>query len=112
MELALALPLLAILLLAVAQVGVVVVQQILVTSAAREAVRQAAVDGDPEEVVRAAREGSRLDPRRLTVEVGDRGPTGSSVTVEVGYRADTNLPLVGALVGDVELRAEATMRVE
>ncbi len=111
-ELALALPLLALLLLALAQVGLIVGQQVLVTHAAREAVRQAAVDSDPGAPARAARESSPLDPERLTVEVHGRGSTGSRVTVQVVYRAETDLPLVGPLVGDVELRARATMRVE
>lgn len=111
-ELALALPLLAFLLLSLAQVGLLIGQQVLVTHAAREAVRQAAVDDDPDAAARAARESSSLDPRLLHVEVRGRGATGSRVVVEVVYRAETDLPLVGPLVGDVQLRARATMRVE
>ena len=45
-------------------------------------------------------------------EGSGRGGPGSHVRVEVRYRAPTDVPLVGAAVGDINLRAEATMRVE
>jgi hypothetical protein len=32
--------------------------------------------------------------------------------VEVAYRASTGVPLLGAALGDLTLRASATMRVE
>ena len=47
MELALVLPLVVALLLAVVQVGLIVRDQVLVVHAAREAAREAAVDPDP-----------------------------------------------------------------
>ena len=43
----------------------------------------------------------------LEVEVGGR-----RVTVVVRFDAPTNVPIVGALVGDLALDAEATMRLE
>jgi hypothetical protein len=46
------------------------------------------------------------------VDVGGRGPPGTDVRVTVTYRAPTRVPLAGALLPDVGLRAEATMRVE
>jgi hypothetical protein len=42
---------------------------------------------------------------------GRDGP-GSHVVVTVRYRAPTAVPLLGRLLGDVDLEAEATMRVE
>jgi Flp pilus assembly protein TadG len=102
-EVALLLPLLALLLLAVVQVGLVVRDQVLVTHAAREAARAAAVDPQ----LAAAREGAtaaaRLDPDRLEVEL-----SGSTVR----YRSPTRVPLIGPMLGDRTLVAEATMRVE
>ena len=111
-EVALQLPLLALLLLAVVQVGLVVRDQVLVTHAAREAARAAAVDPQ----VATAREGAvgaaRLDPDRLSVELSGSTAPGGRLTVTVRYRASTSVPLVGALLGDRTLVAEATMRVE
>jgi hypothetical protein len=111
-ELALALPLLMVLLLAVVQVGLVVRAQVLVTHAAREAARAAAVDADPAAPVEAAEGASSLDPSRMTVASSGRAGAGSHVTVVVTYHFITDVPIVGALVGDVTLAGEATMRVE
>jgi hypothetical protein len=44
--------------------------------------------------------------------VSGRGGPGSRVEVQVRYRSATDLPLVGPLVGDVELSGSASMRVE
>lgn len=111
-ELALVLPLVALLLLAVVQVGLLVRTQVLVTHAAREAARAAAVDDDPGAAEAAAEASASLDPGRLTVTAEGRGAAGSRVHVQVAYRAATDVPLVGALLGDITLTADATMRVE
>lgn len=111
-ELALVLPLVALLLLALVQVGLVVRDQILVIHAAREAAREAAVDGGPDVAARAAAASSTLDPGRITVDAGDRGGPGSRVKVRVSYRAPTDVPLVGGAIPDITLEASATMRVE
>lgn len=111
-ELALVLPLLALLALALVQVGLVVRDQVRVTFGAREGARQAAVEDDEGAVRRAVTASTRLGGDRLEIHVGDRGEPGSRVTVRVAYRAPTELPLVGRLVGDVHLEGVATMRVE
>jgi Flp pilus assembly protein TadG len=111
-ELALCLPLLAAIGLALLQVALVVRDQVLVTHAAREAAREAAVSAEPGAARGAALAGAHLDGDRLHVEVRGRGDTGSRVTVVVRYRSATDVPLIGALVGDVELHAKAAMRVE
>jgi Flp pilus assembly protein TadG len=111
-ELALALPLVVFLLLAVVQAGLLVRDQILVTHAAREAARAAAVDDDPGAAEQAASQAGPLEPSRLTVRTRGRSGPGSRVTVQVTYRAPTNLPLVGQAFGEVTLTASATMRVE
>ena len=41
-----------------------------------------------------------------------RSPNGGRVTVVVRFDAPTNVPIVGALVGDLALDAEATIRLE
>jgi hypothetical protein len=100
------------LLLVVVQVGLVVRDQVLATHAAREAARAAAVDAREEAPMAAARAAGPLDPSRLVVVKRDRGGPGSRVRVDVTYRSPTDVPLVGALLGDVELHAAVTMRVE
>lgn len=111
-ELALCLPLVAALALALLQVALVVRDQVAVVHASREAAREAAVSAGPADARRAALAGARLEPDRLEVEVRGRGRPGSRVTVVVRYRAPTVVPLVGPLLGDVDLRATTTMRVE
>lgn len=111
-ELALVLPLVGLLLLALVQVGLLVRDQVMVVHAAREAVRQAAVDADPSAPGRAARASSGLDGSRLAVVESGRGAPGSRVRVEVSYRPGPGVPIVGRLVAAVVLRADATMRVE
>jgi hypothetical protein len=48
----------------------------------------------------------------MSVTATGRGAAGSRVRVEVAYRAPTAVPLLGAALGDLTLRASATMRVE
>ena len=111
-ELALVVPLVALLLLLVVQVGLVVRAQVLVVHAAREGARAAAVEPGDGPVRDAVAAGSGLAAERLTVTVTGRDGPGSRVTVAVRYRVPTDVPLVGALVGDVTVTATATMRVE
>ena len=111
-ELALLLPLVALLLLAVVQVAVVARDQVLVAHAAREAVRAAAVDPDVDAARRAAEQAGPLAADRLGVEVTGRDGVGSRVRVVVSYTVPTRLPLVGRALDDVTLTASATMRVE
>lgn len=111
-ELALLLPVVVLLLLAVLQVGLVTRDVVLVTHASREAARAAAVDGAPGAAREAALASSGLEGDRLHVAVHDRSGPGSRVRVEVAYRAPTNVPIIGAMLGDRAIRSSATMRVE
>jgi Flp pilus assembly protein TadG len=111
-ELALGLPFVIVLLLAIVQIGLVARDQILVVHAAREAARVSAVEPGEDGPRAAAVESSLLDPSRMQVDVGPRGDAGSRVSVTVRYRCPTLVPLVGPLIDDVEVRATATMRVE
>jgi Flp pilus assembly protein TadG len=111
-ELALALPLLALLFLVLLQVTLVVRDQVLLTHAAREAAREAAVADDPGAARRGALAGARLDPDRLDVRTEGRGGAGSRVTATLEYDSATDVPVIGSLVGDVRLEASVTMRVE
>ena len=112
-ELALVLPLVALLLLLVLQVGLVMRDHLLVAHAAREAVRAAAVsDGDRAgAAVRAAERAGDLASDRLQVAT-TLTDGGERVSVQVRYRSSTDVPLVGLLLPDVGLSSDAVMRVE
>ena len=111
-ELALLLPLVATLLIGIVQLALVARDHTLVTHAAREAVRAAAVSDDPAAPQRAAEAAGPLAPERVRVEIGDRGPVGSAVTAVVRYASPIGIPVIGAFLDDVDLEARATMRVE
>ena len=112
-ELALSLPFVFGLLLALVQAGLLVRDQVMVDHAAREAVRVAAVSGDVGRVRTAAAGASdALDPARLTVVVGGRGPPGSTVRVDVGYDDPIRVPVLGFLRSSVRLSASASILVE
>lgn len=111
-ELALVLPLVVVVVLFVVQVALVGLAQVLVVHAARSAARTAAVDPDDAAVVARARDTPGLDADRISVEVGTRGPPGGTVEVTVTYRAPTDMPLAGRLLGDVTLTATVVMPVE
>jgi hypothetical protein len=110
-ELALAVPLVALLLLAAVQVTLVARDQIMVVHAARAAARHAAVDPTPANVRFAATRSGGLKQSGLWTETSYQGGT-DMVTVELQYRSTTDVPLVGSLFPDVRLRAKATMRLE
>ena len=110
-ELALVLPLVVLLLLLAVQVALVARDQVLVVDAAREGVRAAAVDRRPGAARRAVLARTPLKAGRLAVETSYR--EGSvTVRVDVRYRSVTDLPLIGPLVPDLRLGANAAMRVE
>lgn len=111
-ELALVLPFVFALLLALVQAGLFVRDEVMVTHAAREAARTAAVSADPARVEHAARQASALDPSRLRVTQSGRGEAGSQVTVQIDYDSPVRLPIPGVAWSSVHLTARATMRVE
>ncbi|MFV1989981.1 MAG: hypothetical protein ACC652_04485, partial [Acidimicrobiales bacterium] len=96
----------------VVQVGIVVREQVAVVHATHEAVRAASLSGDPNAPLQAVERSGVLDMSKVTVERGSRGSPGSSVRVTVRYRAETDVPLVGLLLGAIELSSSAAMRVE
>ncbi len=110
-ELALVLPLLALLLLGMVQVGLVVRDQLLLTHAAREAAREAAVDPARDAPRRAAVAGAPLEPARLDVRVTAGSPF-ERVSARLAYRSPTFVPIVGPLLPDVTLTSHASMRRE
>ncbi|MET0910107.1 MAG: TadE family type IV pilus minor pilin [Ilumatobacteraceae bacterium] len=107
-ELALALPLLALLLLAIVQLVVVVRDQLAVVHAAREGARAAAVSSAPDgDGAAAARGATSLTPLEVSV-----GHTNGSAAVTVRYQSRTDVPLIGAVLPDINVESTATMRDE
>lgn len=108
-ELALLLPVVALLALAVGQVAVVARDRVVVTHSAREGARVAAVGGSDAEIRAEVLAAARFPSGRVEVFVV-RDP--DIVEVTVRYRGATDLPIVGALVDDVTMEAVARMRRE
>jgi len=109
-ELALVLPVVVLVILLVVQVGQVVRHQVLVVHVAREVARAAAVSPVPPDAAEVA-ERSGLDPARLGITV-DPPDAGGYVAAQVSYRVPTDVALVGVLVPEVTLGAEAYMLAE
>ena len=107
-EFALLAPLLVFAVMALLQVALVVRSQLAVEHAAREAVRVASVDPDSGNA-RAA--GHRVLPA-ARIAVGVRPEIGAPISVDVSFHLVTDLPLVGSLLPDPDLRAHAVMRAE
>ncbi len=113
-ELAIVLPVVVVLLLLVVQFTLVIRDQVLVVHAAREAARSAAVAATDDRSEAARRGGTGagpLDPDRLRVTEAAL-PGSQRVRVRIDYVSRTDLPLVGALLPDVDLSSDATMRLE
>lgn len=109
-ELAIGFPIVIVGVLLVLQLALVGRDQLLLSHAAREAARAAAVDPGTGPARRGALASTTaLDPARLDVDTRRRG---ERIRVELVYRSRTRLPLVGPLVPDPRLRAAVTMRVE
>ena len=107
-ELALALPLLVLVLLGIAQVVVVGAQQLAVLHAAREGARAAAVSSEPvTSGTNAADAATPVGPLDVSVDVGT-----DTVTVRVDHVSHTDVVLIGALIPDVTLHGEVTMLLE
>lgn len=115
MEFALVLPLLALILFAVIQFGLVFNNYLTLTDAVRAGAREAAVSrltpspaGDAEQAVREA--AVNLDQSRLAVSVTSTWVRGEDVRVKGMYPYELNL--LGVVVAAGNLESETTERVE
>lgn len=111
-ELALSLPIVFLLLMALLQTVVIARDHIQLNHAAREAAREAAVSDDRAAPRRAAAARTTLDPARLEVEVTGQRKGSRRVRARLSYEVPTKAPVIGLLVPDVTLEAEAAMRRE
>ena len=106
-ELALALPLFCLLLLAAVQIVVVAGNQLLVIQAARVAARAAAVSADPVTAGNDAAHRVLGSTAQVSTATHD-----AYVTVTVSFTTGTDVPLVGSLMPEVHLVGQATMLLE
>ena len=107
-ELAITLPIVVVMALAVLQVAVIGRDQLALWHAVRVAVRAAAVSVDPVgDAETAARVATSLDPLQVVTDYDDEW-----VRVEVRHTSRTSLALVGGLLPEITMEARATMRRE
>ena len=112
-ELALVLPVFVMLLLLLVQVGVLVRDQVLVIHAAREGKRAAAVTGASADAAeKAALAVVGLPLRTTDVITTPPGPKHDLVQVQVHYTDSTDIPIIGRLLGDVQVTGTVSMRME
>ncbi|HEV2756966.1 MAG TPA: TadE/TadG family type IV pilus assembly protein [Actinomycetota bacterium] len=111
-ELALCLPLLALVCAGLVEASLLALDQVRVWHGAREAARVAAVEPDPAAARDAAgRSGLEGLDVSVTPASQERAP-GRPATVSLAYRYDGRIPIVGAAFEAIVLRAEATTRIE
>ena len=112
-ELALVLPVFVMLLLLLVQVGVLVRDQVLVIHAAKKArgpPRSRAPSADAAEKAALAVVGLPL--RTTDVITTPPGPKHDLVQVQVHYTDSTDIPIIGRLLGDVQVTGTVSMRME
>ena len=106
-EFAVALPLIVVVMLAIAQVGVSVRNEIAVELAAREGARAAAVSADSAASAEAAARRAVALPMDVAVY-----SDGTTVSVTVSYVDPTDIAIIGSAIGPVRHTATATMAIE
>jgi Flp pilus assembly protein TadG len=107
-ELALCLPLLFMFLLGIVQLVVIVRDQLAVQLAAREAARAASVaSSSGASADRAANRAVSLRPLFVS-----SGVSIDTVSVTVSHVTHTDVPMIGALIPDITVKATATMALE
>ncbi len=111
-ELALCLPVLALVLGFVVEVGLVVGDQVRLWHAAREAARVAVVDDDRQAALEAPERTGLRDIEMTVDPASSFRVQGRPLTVDLEYSPPGRIPLVGWLTTRVRLRASAAMRIE
>jgi len=116
-ELALVLPVLLLLVFGIVEFGRIFSTQLLVTSCAREAVREAVVGaGDEAIILYAKNSASILDQSKMEIDINPNEEfrtRGNPVTVHIDYPVKIYAPIISEIIGDpFVVSAEVTMRVE
>lgn len=104
-ELAIILPFIVLIAAGLIQCGLIVVNQLAVWNAARNAARAAAISPDPQiDAQRAANSAVDLRPLQVIITTTD-----DVVSARVVYIDHTNLPLIGVLFPQISLEATVAM---
>ena len=106
-EVAIALPIVVVVVLGLVQIGVAIRNEVAVELAAREGARAASVSAAPDDAAaRAAR-------RAVDLPIGvDTAVSGDVVAVTVTYTDHTSVPIIGHLLGPVTHSATVSMSRE
>jgi hypothetical protein len=111
-ELALCLPVVVFVVVAVIEIGLIAGDQVRLWHAAREAARQAVVDDDTNAAIEAAQRAG-FDSLDVTFDPQPHyRQQGAPLTVKVVYDRPGTMPLIGRLFEHIELQSTATMRIE
>lgn len=111
-ELAVILPVLLFVLAVLLEIGLIAGDQIRLLHAAREAARVAVVEPDPEKAAQAA-EAAGFESLDLSIRPERvRRKLGQPLTVTLVFDRPGRMPLIGTLFEAIELKSEATMRIE
>lgn len=111
-ELALCLPLVALLLGCIIAIGRVASDHARVWHAAREAARVAAVDADVDAIRSAAGRSGLRDVRIEVSPPSHERVAGEPATVTATYEPSVPVPLIGVLFSHVDITATAAMAIE
>ncbi len=116
-ETALVLPLVLLILLGIAQFGLIINAQLTLQNSAREAARLGATGvGDQAVTGRVYSTASILDPSRFNITVTpveSSRTQGSNITVRVNYQMEIVVPIISQIIGSqLTMASEVTMRVE
>jgi Flp pilus assembly protein TadG len=111
-EFAAVIPLVVLFMVLLVEVGLVMVDQLAVERAAREAARTAAITASPAEIQMAAYHATELSTSHMKVEIGKRPDANGMVRVTVRYQGSVVEPFTGAVLFHPQLHADASMHVE
>jgi Flp pilus assembly protein TadG len=111
-EFAAAIPIVVLFMVLLVEIGLIMVDQLAVERAAREAARTAAVTASTVDIQHAARGATELPDDRMVVEIGKRPDVDGMVRVVVRYDAAVREPFTGNVLFRPQLQATAAMRVE
>ncbi len=109
-ELALLLPLLVVFVMLIAQFAIVANHQLALWQVTRDAARVASLTTSPNDAVRSVVERNAIAGVQATIE--DVVQSDAKTLIRLKYRERTTLPLLGAFLPDLTLRAEVVMATE
>lgn len=114
-EFALVVPLLVMLLLGIVDFGRIFHAYLTINHAGREAARAASIGKDDITIKSVAVNDAtsiKLTSDKITISPGGTRTSGSNVTITIIYPVDFLTPVIGQIVGKINLKNTTVMRVE